>query len=135
MAQKSFNHFAKIAAAIPPAAAQVVRKTAFDAQGHIQGQIRANDQVDTGFMIGSVYVQTSDESTYKGGAKALPEVARPGNETTAHVAVAAKYAVPQNYGTAYMPGRPFFEPGMERTRAGFEKALALIKIAMEKAAA
>jgi hypothetical protein len=134
MAQSEFNHFDKIAKSIKPACKLVVKKTAFDAQGHIQAQIVANGQVDTSFMLNSVYTQTSDGSTYKGGEKALPETAKPASDTVAHVAVAANYAVHQNYGTRYLPPRPFWEPGIERTRPGFEKALQLIEQKMRDAA-
>jgi hypothetical protein len=134
MAQGSFNHFSKIAASIKPACKLVVKKTAFDAQGNIQAQIVSNGQVDTSFMLNSVYTQTSDGSTYKGGENALPETARPTSDTVAHVAVAANYAIYQNYGTVHLPARPFFEPGIERVRPGFERAMQLIEQKMRDAA-
>ncbi len=130
----SFNHFSNIAEALPQVLSQVVRKTAFDAQGHIQGFIRSNGQIDTGFMVNSVYTVTSEGSTYSGGEKALPEVGRPDNPQTAYVAVGAAYAVYQNYGSRFMPGKPFFEPGIEATRPGFERACAAIEEKLREAA-
>jgi len=122
------NLFSALADALPDVCSQVVRKTALDAQGNIQAHIQANDQVDTGFMLGSVYTQTSDGSTYKGGEKALPETEAPEDtKTTAHVAVAAEYGAYQNYGTRFIPARPFFEPGMEEARQGMDAAMALIE--------
>ncbi len=123
---ESFNHFGNIADALPHVLGQVVRKTAFDCAGNIQGFIRSNGQVDTGFMLNSVYTVTDEGSTYAGGADALPEVSG-ADLTTAYVAVAASYAIFQNYGTRYMPGRPFFEPGVEKTRPEFEAALSKIE--------
>jgi hypothetical protein len=134
MMSKSFNHFGKIAESIKPACSQVVRKVALDAQANIQAQIVANNQIDTGFMLNSVYTQTSDGSTYKGGENALPETARPSKETEAHIAVGANYAVHQNYGTRFLPPRPFWEPGIERTRPGFEQAMKIIEQKMREAA-
>jgi hypothetical protein len=104
----SFNNFAKLAAALPGICEQVVTKTATDAQGNIQAQIVANGQVDTGFMLNSVHVEDGE------------------NSTTKYVKVGAEYGPPQNYGTRYIPARPFFEPGIEKTRPGFEAAVAAI---------
>lgn len=127
MMAEDFNHFEQLAEAFERATSQVVRKTAFDIQANIQAQIQANGQVDTGFMLNSVYVVTSKESTYKGGEKALPEVESPGDDATAYIAVAANYGVYQNYGTRYQPPRPFFEPGIDKARPGFEAALSEIE--------
>lgn len=121
------NRFSALADALPEVCSQVVRKTALDAQGNIQAQIQSNDQIDTGFMFNSVYTQTDEGSTYKGGEKALPETEQPEDKMTAHVAVAASYGAPQNYGTRFLPARPFFEPGMERARQGMDAAMELIE--------
>lgn len=61
---EDYNNWSKIANAFDEAQSQVVRKTAFDWLAHAQKQIRANGQIDTGFMINSGYVRTYDESTY-----------------------------------------------------------------------
>lgn len=129
-----YNYFAQIAESIKPAVRAVVKKTAFDAKANIQGQIRANGQIDTGFMINGVYTVTSEGSTYGGGDKALPEVAGPSDESSAFVASAAEYSVYQNYGTSRIPARPFWEPGIEKTRPGFESAIAAIQDKMAEAA-
>jgi hypothetical protein len=78
-------------------------------------------------MLNSVYFVTSEQSTYKGGGEALPEVSKPASETEAYMAVAARYAWYQNYGTKYQAARPFFEPAIQATMASFEKALQLIE--------
>jgi hypothetical protein len=129
MAKKSFNHLPKIADAIKPAARQVVRNTAQEAVGHIQSQIRANGQIQTAFMLYSVYMVGDDFSSYSGGQNALPEIPRPASETEVDVAVAAYYAIYQNY-----LHQAFFEPGMERARADFNKALELINRRIREAA-
>lgn len=122
-----FDHFPQISDALHTALSQVIRKTAFDGQANIQRVIQANGQIDTGFMLNSVYVVTSDSSTYAGGDKALPEVESPPDDLTAYIAVAANYGVYQNYGTRFQPARPFVEPGVELTRPGFEQAIAAIE--------
>jgi HK97 gp10 family phage protein len=127
----SFNNFDQLANVLDTALAQAVSKTAFDGQANVQKHIQANDQVDTGFMLNSVYAKTKDTSTYKGGEKALPEVEAPSDDKTAYVAVAAEYAIYQDMGTRYMPGHPFFEPGMEETRQSFNDAIAVIKATLE----
>lgn len=129
-----FNYFVQIANSIKPAVRDVVKKTAFDGKANIQGQIRANGQIDTGFMVNGVYVVTSEGSTYSGGDKALPEVAGPSDESSAFIASAAEYSVYQNYGTSRIPARPFWEPGIEKTRPSFEAAIAAIESKMAEAA-
>jgi hypothetical protein len=104
-----FNHFATIADAFPQVCAQIVSKTAIDCQGNIQGFIRANGQIDTGFMLGSVHVEDGP------------------NEQTKFVVCGAFYGIFQNYGTRYMPGKPFWEPGIEQTRPGFNAACAALE--------
>jgi hypothetical protein len=129
----TYNHFPQIANALDDVLGQVVRKTAFDLQANMQAQIRANHQIDTGFMINSVYVRTSEQSTYsasgdpmKKGQTKLPEVEAPPDKHTAFVAVAAGYGYWQNYGTSRIPARPFLEPSIATTMPAFEEALARV---------
>src|ERR1700751_5206688 len=98
MMATAFNNFDKIADALPQACAQIVRNTALKCKANIQHFIVSNGQVDTGFMLNSVYTVTDEGSTYQGGAKALPEVEKPAEPATAYVAVAANYGIFQNYG-------------------------------------
>lgn len=134
MATTAFNHWKAIADALTPACVAVVKKTATDLQANIQARIRANGQIDTGFMLNSVYTVTSDGSTYQGGSDALPQVGAPSSPTEAYVAVAAKYGIYQNYGTRFQPGRAFFEPGVEATRPGFDAAISAIEQKLNEAA-
>lgn len=122
----STNNWQMIADAFPGLTSQAVRKTALDAQGNIKAHIVINDQVDTGFMLGSVYVVTSEGSDYKGGPRALPEVAAPPDDQTAYVAVAAEYAMFPNYGTVNQTGNAFFEPGMDEARIALDAAMSLV---------
>jgi hypothetical protein len=130
---ESFNHFPEIIDAFDQAQALVVKKTAFDCQAHIQSQIRANGQIDTGFMVNGIYVVTADTSTYgqagspSGDASLLPEVARPPDNKTAYIGAGANYSIYQNNGTRSLPARPFFEPGVEATRPSFEAAMRAIE--------
>jgi len=133
MALGSFNHWAKLAAALKPACAEVVKETAFDCQDAIAAQISANGQIDTGFMYSSVYNRTADGSTYgqtgtpPGDSYLLPEVEAPANDQEAYFAVAANYGIFQNYGTRFLPARPFFEPGVERVRPEFDAKVATME--------
>ena len=134
MTTTDFNNWSKIADAFDEAISQVVRKTAFDLQGNMQATIRANNQIDTGFMTNSIYVRTADESTYgsiseprKKGQHALEEVEKPDDNKTAYVGVGASYGWYQNYGTTKIPARPFLEPAIETTRPSFELALSRIE--------
>ncbi len=133
MALSSFNHWGRIAAALHPAGAEVVKETAFDCQDAIAAQISANGQIDTGFMYSSVYNRTADGSTYgqtqtpPGDSYLLPEVEAPPDDLTAYFAVAANYGIFQNYGTRYLPARPFFEPGVERVRPEFDAKVASLE--------
>lgn len=131
VAQRS-NNFAALASALHQAEVQIVKKTAFDLKAQIQANIRANNQIDTGFMVNSVYVVTSDASDYGGGKNALPEVAGPPDDTTAYTAIAASYAIYQNYGTRYMPARPFFEPAIYTVMPAFQAACAAIEAKMKE---
>ncbi len=133
---EGMNHFAEIADLFPRVAGRIVRKTAFDMQVAIQARMRTNGQIDTGFLVNSVYVETSEESTYQGGdARALPEIAGPETPLSASVGIAASYAVYQNYGTRYQPARPFLEPAVEDVRPGFETACAALEQALREAGA
>lgn len=127
-----FNNWFKIAAALKPAAAEVVRDEVFFCADAIVAQIDANGQVDTGFMRSSVYAATTSESTYgqaiapPGDSYLLPEQ-QPENDQQGVVGVAANYAIYQNDGTRYLPPRPFFEPGMERGAAQFDVYMATME--------
>jgi hypothetical protein len=131
-----FNHFGDIAAVIPQATSQVVRKTAFDIQAGYQGTAAR----DTGFMANSSYVVTSQDSNYGGagsppkGATLLPEVAGPPDDQTAYVAVGASYAIDVELGTRFQPAQPAFFPAVEAVRPGFESAVAAIEQQMKAAA-
>lgn len=137
---QSFNHFPEIIAAMDKAQSDVIRKTAFDLAAAMQAKIRANGQIDTGFMVNSVYVRTYDESTYSAidqpmrkHVEAFPEVERPPDNKTAYVAVGAPYGYWQNYGTHKMPARPFLEPSVDLIRPDFEAALAAIEAKVKAA--
>lgn len=123
------NHFAAIAEAFPEAVGKVVRKTAFDLQAAMQAHIRANGQIDTGFLVNSVYVVTSEDNSYNSGghADAFASVDAPREPTTAYVAVAANYGAYQNYGTRFQPARPFVEPAVDEVRPEFEAAMSAVE--------
>ena len=132
-----FNHWGRIAAALKPSAAEVVRDEVFFCADAIKAQIQANGQVVTGFMYDSVYAATTSESTYGQATPPtddvylLPEQV-PENDQQGVVGVAANYAIFVNDGHhtrsgSYVPAAPFFEPGMERGKAQFDIEMATME--------
>lgn len=125
----AFNHFPEIADNIKPVLSKVVRKTAFN----LQAMATANAPVDTGFLKSSIYVKTSQESTYgeaetpPKGSHLLPEVENPPDELTAYVAVGASYGVHLEYGTRFMGAQPYLTPAADRAQEQFEAALGAIE--------
>ena len=101
-----FNHFNQIADALPLALGEIVTESADEGRQNIQGFIVSNGQVLTGFMHDSTHVENGP------------------NVQTKFIICGAPYGQFQNYGTRFMPGRPFWEPGIEQTRPGFESRLA-----------
>jgi hypothetical protein len=119
---EGFNRFPEIVAKFGPACSQIVRKSAFD----VQALYAATCPRDTGFMASSAYVVTSQESTYgQGGATApkgaylLPEVAKPEDPYTAHVAVGANYGIYPEMGTRYQAAQPAFYPAVDAVEPSF----------------
>lgn len=127
-----FNHWFKVAAALKPACAEVVRDEVFFCADAIVAQIEANGQVVTGFMRDSVYAATTEESTYGQATPPsddvwlLPEQV-PENDQQGVVGCAANYGIYQNDGTRYMSPHPFFEPGIERGKAQFDVYMATME--------
>ncbi len=124
-----YNRFPELAAQFGPILSQIVKKTALD----LQGQAASRAAVDTGFMKNSIYVVTSDTSTYgnagapQGDSYLLPEVAAPSDQYTAYAAVGANYAVYVNYGTRFQPAQPFWEPAIDAVAPSFEAALGALE--------
>ena len=101
----SFNHFPAIANALPGVLGQIVDETADECVSNIQGFILSNGQVDTGNMLNGIAKEDGED------------------EQTKYITSAMDYWIFQNYGTRYMPARPFVEPGIEQTRPDFEAKL------------
>lgn len=136
MSEESFNHFPQIAEAFKPAIQQVVKKAAFD----VQAAAQSNAPVDTGFLRNSIYVKTSDSSTYGQGAGSppkdsylLPEGEVP-DDTTAYIAVGANYGIYPELGTRFMPAQPYLAPAVEQVRPKFEAAASALESAIREAA-
>lgn len=134
---KPFNHFALMANIIDEDCPNLVEKTAFDAQANVQGMIRTNGQIDTGFMVNSVYVVAYKKRTSPGGARMkgqrlLPPRPNTRSKYTAYVIVGAEYGVYQNNGTRYQSGRPFFEPGINKTAPSFDSGFQVIRAKLER---
>jgi hypothetical protein len=105
----SFNNFGKIAAALPIALGEIVSETADEGRQNIQGFIISNGQVKTGFMHDSTHVEDGPDAQTK------------------FIICGAFYGIFQNYGTRFLPARPFWEPGIEQTRPGFEARLGALE--------
>jgi len=129
MAVTGFNHFPRIAAAMHEALSDIVAETTVDLGAAMVSHIHANGQIDTGFMVSSVYTVTKNGSTYgqagtpPGDAYLLPEVGISG-DMEGVAACAANYGEWQNYGTRFLPPRPFMEPAAELIQGEFEAKLA-----------
>lgn len=114
MVEVAFNLFGEIADAFMVATVAAPVAIADKAVEHIQEHIIANGQVDTGNMLDSVHVEA-------------------GNDGVQYVTVGAEYGIYQNYGTRFLPARPFFEPGLDDTQVDIDTAMAGIVNAMAKA--
>ncbi len=102
-----FNKFAAIGAILEAASKQAETDIADAAVKHIQEHIIVNGQVETGDMLNSVVALDNT------------------------VTVGVDYAVYQNYGTRFLPPRPFFEPGLDDTTDDIDTALEKIVARME----
>lgn len=102
-----FNHFADIADALLNSAKQAEQQIAESAVEHVKEHIIANGQVRTGAMLDSVEATQSEDGSMQ-------------------VVVGVDYAAYQNYGTRYLPPRPFFEPGLDDTQQDVDKAMQTI---------
>jgi len=111
----AFNHFKQIADALPGALGEIVSETSVDCVKNIQGFIRHNGQISNITTKGHVHM--IDTVHVEDGP----------NAQTKFVICGAPYGIFQNYGTRFMPGRPFWEPGIEQTRPGFEARLGALE--------
>ena len=100
------NRFSQIAAELRPAVADIVDQTADMLVIATQNQIQANGQVDTGFMLNGIHKEDGDDDLSK------------------NIMSDADYWKYQNYGTRYIPARPFVEPACDLVRPLFEAWLA-----------
>jgi HK97 gp10 family phage protein len=105
---------------------QMVRKAAFD----IQANAAQAAPVDTGFLKNSIYVVTSEGSTYgQGGGKGdmAPEVDAVESPTEATIAVGASYGIYMEYGTAHSAAHPYMTPAVDKVQPLFEQAIGALE--------
>jgi hypothetical protein len=124
---EGFNHWLAIAEALDKECQEIAVDTAAEAKKNIKQRITANGQVQTGFMRDGIYTVSRKGSDYTGGKDALPPIAKPTSKYAARYAAAARYSIHQNNGTRYIPPRPFFGPGTERTRPYLDARMAGIE--------
>jgi len=104
--------------ALRAASGRALRKVAFDIEGQTKKNIQENGQIDTGFMVNSVYTVTDNDNTYgqanksgrytnEAGANVprnlAPQARLPhSNEPAALVAVGAEYAIWQELKRSFL---------------------------------
>jgi HK97 gp10 family phage protein len=115
-----FNNWSALALALQEGAMRAVDNTAEIAVGNIQQQIEANNQVVTGEMRDSAYAKSQRFSTYQSSEHALDEIPAPADALEADVAMAANYSIFPEFGTRFQSAKPFFTPGMEKTKTDFD---------------
>lgn len=126
MADDEFNNWDEKFADIDQKVNQLVRKTAFDAQGIAQEESR----VDQGAMKNGWYVRTEDSSNRtepkpSGDGFLFPEVpATSHNE--AWLVGGISYTIWNELGTSRMPAKPMAAPAINRVRQPFLDALARV---------
>jgi HK97 gp10 family phage protein len=95
-----YNHFPRIAAALPREVGEIVQRAAFE----VEAQAKIIVPVDTGTLKGSI--QTEPEGA-----------------TAQIVYTPMDYSVFVEYGTVKMGAQPFMTPAAETVRPGFIAAL------------
>lgn len=100
----AFNHLPDIAKELRPLAEQAVAKTALDLEGQAKQNIRGHDLIDTGYLVGSVHAERMGPARWR-------------------VVVGAFYGVFHEYGTRFLPARPFLIPAANRVRPNLEAAI------------
>ncbi len=126
----SWNHFPQIAAGMMRELKKVPGIVAKD----IAEYAAVGAPVDTGFLEASCYYSTPTKSTYgKGHVTMTPYQAY--NDLEAIAAVGATHGVFVNYGTRYMPARPFWEPALAIGQTSLDFQLGLIPGALGEIAA
>jgi len=102
-------HLDKVRVTVKGATQKVLEALAFQIEGQAKINIQANGQIDTGFMLNSVYTVTPKSSGFaaaQGAAKAHNPQAEMGPEPTARegvaVVVGANYAIYQEIKNAFL---------------------------------
>ena len=85
----------------------LVSSSATHIEGNTKANIRKHGLIDTGFMLGSVQ-------------------ARPVSEMVWEVVIGAVYAIYHEYGTRYLPARPFFRPAVDFVMPVFVKGVQML---------
>lgn len=99
-----YNNLTKIAARLPEAASEIVRKAAFDVEANAKTQLWQGHGVDTGKLKNSI---SSEFPT----------------PTSAIIAPHTEYAHFVEYGTRRMRAIPYMRPAAEKVKAAFLEAL------------
>jgi hypothetical protein len=119
------NHLGEIADDFEDILNDALDKLAFDAEAGYKMMIQSNGQIDTRNMLESCFAVTSRSTTWQPGRdREDPPASKP---LTSYAGISASYAWYQNYGTRYIPARPFFEPVNERISRQADQVVELIR--------
>lgn len=100
-----YNHFPKISSDIAANAALIVAKAAHDIAAGTQSNIAGHGLIDTGAMFNSVKAEPLGKLVWR-------------------VVVGAEYGVYHEFGTRFLPARPFLGPAADLVRPQFRAAMA-----------
>lgn len=99
-----FNDFPEIAAELERTVNLIVAKAAHDIEALTKRNIQGHGLIDTGAMLNSV-------------------IARPLNARQWVVTVGAHYGIYHEFGTRFLPARPFLGPAADEVKPAFLTAL------------
>ena len=126
------NNLPRAPGALRDFAQQALAKIAFDIEASAKDNVTDMGAIDTGALKNSGYTSTPDSSTYPSavsGAQGLnpdanfaPEV-RPAHALEVVIGFSAGYALYVDFGTAKMPGRPFFSQAVYGAKPTIDRLL------------
>lgn len=121
---------AEVKMLVERATKKLLNQIVFQGEGHTKVNIRENGQIDTGFMVNSVYAVSAERDSYaesRGGAQAcnpkatMSQEIRPGHNE-AILAVGAEYAIYQE------ARQSFLWKAVEQLQAEFPQIARTVKL-------
>lgn len=115
-----YNHFPRIAAALPREAARVVQETVLDIEGRIKTEMAA---AKSGRMYGGHQASAPGEAPAVDTGALIGSIQTEVQGTEGVVFTNMGYAVFLEYGTRHMAPRPFMTPAAEAARSEFMRKM------------